>query len=171
DLLGGFVLIGLMAFGFVYLTPDAVIEQARENVEAERDSTARDPVCGMDVDPEETEYSIEHDGETYYFCSQSCMESFDPDEVNTSIREQATSLTGWKALADKQYKEWGMLWDEIALGFVFAGLIAGFVPEQVWTTIFSGARFGLPVYVFWTAILGAVVGIATFVCSVGNVPF
>ena len=64
-----------------------------------------------------------------------------------------------------------MLWDEIAVGFVFAGLIAGFVPEHVWTSVFSGATFGLPVYVFWTAILGAVIGVATFVCSVGNVPF
>lgn len=37
--------------------------------------------------------------------------------------------------------------------------------------MFSGPTFGLPVYVFWTAALGAVIGVATFVCSVGNVPF
>jgi uncharacterized membrane protein YraQ (UPF0718 family) len=64
-----------------------------------------------------------------------------------------------------------MLWDEIAIGFIFAGLIAGFIPESVWTSVFSGPTFGLPVYVFWTAVLGAVIGVATFVCSIGNVPF
>lgn len=171
DVVGGFMLIGMMAFGFVYLTPQKVIEAARENIQDEGDRTARDPVCGMEVDPEETDYSVEHDGRTYHFCSESCKESFDPEEADTTIREQATSLSGWKALADKQWKEWGMLWDEIAIGFVFAGLIAGFIPEQVWTSVFSGATFGLPVYVFWTAVLGAVIGVATFVCSVGNVPF
>ena len=171
DIVGGFMLIGLMALGFVYLAPDDVVEQARANVRDEGSETVQDPVCGMEVDPDETDYSIEHDGRTHYFCSQSCKESFDPEEANTTIREQATSLAGWKALADKQWKEWGMLWDEIAIGFIFAGLIAGFIPQQVWTSVFSGPTFGLPVYVFWTAALGAVIGVATFVCSVGNVPF
>ncbi|GAA0243061.1 permease [Halobacterium noricense] len=171
DIIGGFMLIGLMALGFVYIVPDDVVEQARQNVLNEGTPTVQDPVCGMEVNPEEADYSTEHDGQTYYFCSQSCKESFDPEEANTTIREQSTSLSGWKALADKQWKEWGMLWDEIAIGFIFAGLIAGFIPEQVWTSVFSGATFGLPVYVFWTAVLGAIVGVATFVCSVGNVPF
>ena len=171
DIVGGFILIGLMAFGFVYLVPDRVVEQARQNVLEEGTPTVQDPVCGMEVDPEEADYSTEHDGQTYYFCSESCKESFDPAEANTTILQQATSLSGWKALADKQWSEWGMLWDEIAIGFIFAGLIAGFIPEQVWTSVFSGPTFGLPVYVFWTAVLGAAIGVATFVCSVGNVPF
>ncbi|WP_231189968.1 permease [Haladaptatus sp. DYF46] len=171
DIIGGFILIGLMAFGFIYLVPDKVVEQARQNVLDEGSPTVQDPVCGMEVNPEEADYSTEHDGKTYYFCSQSCKESFDPEEANTTIREQATSLSGWKALADKQWKEWGMLWDEIAIGFIFAGLIAGFIPKQVWTSVFSGPVFGVPVYIFWTAVVGAVIGIVTFVCSVGNVPF
>jgi hypothetical protein len=171
DVVGGFMLIGLMALGFVYLAPDEVIERARANVQTENDPTVQDPVCGMEIEPDEADYSAEHDGQTYYFCSKSCKDSFDPEAANTTIREQATSLSGWKALADKQWSEWGMLWDEIAIGFIFAGLIAGFIPEPVWTSVFSGPTFGLPVYVFWTAVLGAVIGVATFVCSVGNVPF
>ena len=171
DVVGGFMLIGLMALGLTYVVPNRIIEQARGNVTGEGDETVQDPVCGMEIDPEEADYSTEHDGEKYYFCSQSCKESFDPGEADTTIAEQATSLAGWKALADKQWKEWGMLWDEIAIGFIFAGLIAGFIPQHVWTSVFSGPTFGLPVYVFWTAVLGAFIGVATFVCSVGNVPF
>ncbi|WP_410766475.1 permease [Haloferax sp. DFSO60] len=170
DILGGFILIGLMSFGFVYLVPDEVVEQARENIQDEVEKV-QDPVCGMELTPEEAEYSVEEGGQTYYFCSKSCQESFDPEQQQTTIRGQATSLSGWKALADKQWKEWAMLWDEIAIGFVFAGLIAGFIPKEVWTTVFSGPTFGVPVYVFWTAVVGAVIGVATFVCSVGNVPF
>ncbi|ESP89820.1 permease [Candidatus Halobonum tyrrellensis] len=171
DIVGGFILIGMMAVGLTYVVPDEVVEQARENIEDEGSDVVQDPVCGMEVDPDETDFSTEVDGQTYYFCSESCQNSFDPEEADTTITEQATSMSGWRALADKQWKEWGMLWDEIAIGFVFAGLIAGFIPEQVWTSVFSGQTFGLPVYVFWTAVLGAVIGIATFVCSVGNVPF
>lgn len=171
DVVGGFILIGLMAVGFVYLVPDDVVEQARENVREEGTQTVQDPVCGMEVDPETADYSIEHDGRTYYFCSQSCKDSFDPEEAPTTVREQATSLAGWKGLADRQWKEWGMLWDEIAIGFIFAGLIAGFIPRTVWTSVFSEPTFGLPVYIAWTAALGAIIGVATFVCSVGNVPF
>jgi uncharacterized membrane protein YraQ (UPF0718 family) len=171
DVIGGLILIALMALAFVFVVPDAVIDDARQHVLDNEDRTVQDPVCGMEVDPEETDYSIEHDGRTYYFCSESCQSSFSPEEMNTTIREKATSWTGWKDLADKQWKEWGMLWDEIAIGFIFAGLIAGFIPEQVWTSVFSGAVFGLPVYIFWTTVLGAVIGIVTFVCSVGNVPF
>ncbi|SFK97886.1 hypothetical protein SAMN04487950_1711 [Halogranum rubrum] len=171
DFVGGLLLIGLMAVAFVFVVPDEIVEEARQNALEDGEPTARDPVCGMEVNPEETDYSVNHDGTTYYFCSESCKESFDPEEANTTVREQATSLSGWKALADKQWKEWGMLWDEIAIGFVFAGLIAGFIPQSVWTSLFSNGSSGAPVFVVWTAILGALVGIATFVCSVGNVPF
>ncbi|WP_254546525.1 permease [Halomarina pelagica] len=171
DFVGGLVLIALMALGFVYLVPDELVERARRNAMDDEEPTARDPVCGMEVNPEETDYATEHDGRTYYFCSRACKDGFDPEEANTTVREQATSLSGWKALADKQWKEWGMLWDEIAIGFVFAGLIAGFIPESVWTSLFAGGESGAPVFVLWTAALGAVIGVATFVCSVGNVPF
>lgn len=40
---------------------------------------AKDPVCGMDVDPESAAASSEHDGQTYYFCSTVCQEEFDSD--------------------------------------------------------------------------------------------
>jgi len=170
DFLGGLVLIVLLALAFRYLVPDDVLERAREH--ATDDDTVSCPNCGMDVDPDETDYTREVDGTTYYFCSQSCMESWDPEEANTTIRERATSLAGWRDLADKQYKEWGMLYDEIALGFVFAGILAGFVPQSVWTALFGTEILGSPaITVVSMALLGAVVGVVTFVCSVGNVPF
>jgi P-type Cu+ transporter len=38
---------------------------------------AIDPVCGMSVDPASAEYRSVHNGQTYYFCSKGCKESFD----------------------------------------------------------------------------------------------
>ncbi len=41
----------------------------------------RDPVCGMEVTPEDAAAAWQHAGTTYYFCSVPCMERFraDPD--------------------------------------------------------------------------------------------
>lgn len=36
----------------------------------------KDPVCGMDVEPENTSFKTEYQGKTYYFCSQECLTSF-----------------------------------------------------------------------------------------------
>lgn len=41
-----------------------------------------DPVCGMEVDTEKSQLSLEHEGKTYWFCGRGCMLDFqeDPDK-------------------------------------------------------------------------------------------
>ena len=43
---------------------------------AEQPTTARDPVCGMTVDPDNAAGSFEYEGRTYYFCSSHCLHRF-----------------------------------------------------------------------------------------------
>lgn len=38
-------------------------------------SVTKDPICGMDVD-EATALHAEHDGRTFYFCSEFCRQKF-----------------------------------------------------------------------------------------------
>lgn len=38
-----------------------------------------DPVCGMDVIPEEAAGKSEYNGQTYYFCSPGCKRSFEKE--------------------------------------------------------------------------------------------
>ena len=38
-----------------------------------------DPVCGMEVEPQSAFAKREHMGQTFYFCSQSCVDQFDKD--------------------------------------------------------------------------------------------
>jgi len=41
--------------------------------------SAKDPVCGMDVNPEVAQaagLAVEHEGNTYYFCGRGCMLDF-----------------------------------------------------------------------------------------------
>jgi len=37
----------------------------------------KDPVCGMNVNPLKAAAQSQHNGKTYYFCSQSCKQKFD----------------------------------------------------------------------------------------------
>ena len=36
----------------------------------------KDPVCGMEIRPEDAAATEEHEGRTFYFCSSSCHDSF-----------------------------------------------------------------------------------------------
>lgn len=38
-----------------------------------------DPVCGMEVDPESTQYHLEYGSKKYYFCNKSCFSHFKAD--------------------------------------------------------------------------------------------
>jgi Cu+-exporting ATPase len=38
-----------------------------------------DPVCGMTISPEDAVGHVTHDGRTYYFCNESCLERFRAD--------------------------------------------------------------------------------------------
>ncbi len=47
--------------------------------EERRFKMAKDPICGMDVDPAKAAGTSEHEGEVFYFCSTGCKETFDED--------------------------------------------------------------------------------------------
>ena len=52
-----------------------------------------DPVCGMDVSPETARGEMEFEGQKYYFCSKSCLETFKrkngiADSPETQMNEQ-----------------------------------------------------------------------------------
>ena len=39
----------------------------------------KDPVCGMDVDPQTASSKSEYKRQTYYFCSAGCKRAFDTE--------------------------------------------------------------------------------------------
>ena len=102
-------------------------------------------------------------------------------EQNAGHQHQTSAASGatWRdRLTNPQTKvlvaqnfamEWSMLWKDLLLGFLIAGLLAAFVPQEFWKALFLSGRpawLQMPV----NAILGPIVAILTFVCSIGNVP-
>lgn len=44
-----------------------------------RKTTVKDPVCGMEIEPEAAVGREVHEGRTFYFCSANCMGTFRQD--------------------------------------------------------------------------------------------
>ncbi|MEO8434609.1 MAG: heavy metal translocating P-type ATPase [Pyrinomonadaceae bacterium] len=74
------------------------MESATSRPEADRTDNrldaevARDPVCGMTVDPRKAAGSFEYQGETHYFCSTHCLQRFreDPERFLNKAPEPMT---------------------------------------------------------------------------------
>src|ERR1700730_18469017 len=75
----------------------------------------------------------------------------------------------WSRLANAFWMDWAMLWKEIIGGFLIAGFIAALVPADWWKALFLT---GGPVWLrlVENAAVGPLVAVASFVCSVGNIP-
>ncbi|MBP1594988.1 MAG: actP [Acidobacteria bacterium] len=68
-------------------------EQTLSPIAADTGDTARDPVCGMQIVPEEAAATSEYQGGKYFFCSFPCAESFlaDPGRYLRSDAEARTA--------------------------------------------------------------------------------
>src|SRR5215218_9942287 len=78
------------------------------------------------------------------------------------------SLDAWSDFAHNFRGDWGMLWKEITAGFLIAGFIA-LLPVSVFNELFlTGTGGGWQL--LENAIVGPLVAVLSFVCSVGNVP-
>ncbi|MBL8078222.1 MAG: heavy metal translocating P-type ATPase [Anaerolineales bacterium] len=51
-----------------------------------------DPVCGMEIEPQSAFAKREHMGQTFYFCSQSCVDQFDKDPHHYMMTSATTGF-------------------------------------------------------------------------------
>ncbi|TKX60469.1 YHS domain-containing protein [Halorubrum sp. ASP1] len=170
ELLGGLILIAVMAV-IVHLTlPENLFDQVRETLN-ERDREAgvtEDPTCGMEG---KDEYTLTTDGgETLKFCSEGCMETYRQETSSRGgWRDELLSWGGWYKIGNQYRKEWSMIWKDIVAGFLISGFVIVFVPQWVWNTLFIQGD-GLLVTAE-NAIMGVTIAVLSFVGSMGNVPF
>jgi Cu+-exporting ATPase len=106
--------VGLAVSSKLILKLDKGTERvAFHSTDDKKTAAVIDPVCGMTVDPDSAAGSVEHQGTTYYFCSQHCVEKFrkDPEAFlnkppvihsQNHLRERvADSLDQIEAIADR----------------------------------------------------------------------
>jgi hypothetical protein len=78
------------------------------------------------------------------------------------------SRDGFTATAQIFVMEWAAIIRDLVIGLLIAGAVAAWVPDSFWRAFFF---HGHPLAAkLWGPLIGPLVAIASFVCSVGNVP-
>jgi uncharacterized membrane protein YraQ (UPF0718 family) len=83
-------------------------------------------------------------------------------------RERLTSARAWSDVAHNFRGDWQMLWKEITIGFFLAGFIAQFGNGFFESLFLKNAPDPLPT--IENVVLGPIIAVLSFVCSIGNVP-
>jgi len=85
-----------------------------------------------------------------------------------SLWQRITSKDGFTATSHYFVMDLAAVWKDIAIGLLIAGALAAWVPADFWKSFFLVSH---PVAAkIWGPIVGPIVAVVSFVCSVGNVP-
>src|SRR5438128_5547737 len=89
-------------------------------------------------------------------------------EGGGSLWKRLTSPEGITATSHYFVMDWAAVWKDIAGGLLIAGALGAWVPPDFWNSFFLTSH---PVAAtFWGPIVGPLVAVLSFVCSIGNVP-
>jgi uncharacterized membrane protein YraQ (UPF0718 family) len=85
-----------------------------------------------------------------------------------SFARRLLSPDGFTATSHVFVMEWAAILRDLVVGLFVAGAIAAWVPDAFWRAFFFD---GHPLASkFWGPLIGPLIAIASFVCSIGNVP-
>ena len=94
-------------------------------------------------------------------------------EMDMSITEgpflgRLFSARALTAISHYYFMDAASLWQDLAIGFLIAGALGAWVPDSFWRAFFLTSH---PVLgQIWGPLVGPVISMLSFVCSVGNVP-
>lgn len=148
EFVGAFVLIGLMSLLVRLIFPKNLEDEARQHVEGAGEDEGG---CCHHHGSDDAHENHEHGGHEHHH------------------HGAPTGGSKWRGMSDAFVMDWQMLWKEILIGFVIAGCLAAFVPQRGWQAMFleSGPAW---VRLIENALVGPLIAVASFVCSVGNIP-
>jgi uncharacterized membrane protein YraQ (UPF0718 family) len=85
-----------------------------------------------------------------------------------TLWQRITSEEGFTAISHYFVMDWASVWPDIAGGLLIAGALAAWVPAEFWQSFFLVDH---PLVAkLWGPIVGPLVAVISFVCSVGNIP-
>jgi uncharacterized membrane protein YraQ (UPF0718 family) len=95
-------------------------------------------------------------------------------EMDMSVKRPGTLLQrlmsreGFDATAGYFVMDWAAVWMDIFGGLLIAGALAAWVPDSFWRSLFLQHHGALST--IWGPVIGPLVAVISFVCSIGNVP-
>lgn len=87
---------------------------------------------------------------------------------NESLVKKLLSPQGRTATSHYFVMDWASIWTDIILGLLIAGAIAAWVPDSFFKSFFFTSHPVLSA--IWGPLVGPLVAVVSFVCSVGNIP-
>jgi hypothetical protein len=85
-----------------------------------------------------------------------------------SFWRRLASRDGYTSVSSIFVMEWAAVIRDIAIGLLIAGAVAAWVPDSFWRQLFLT---GHPLAAqLWGPVIGPVISLLSFVCSIGNVP-
>ena len=85
-----------------------------------------------------------------------------------TIVGRALSPAGFTAIAHTFVMDWAAVWKDIVGGLLIAGALGTWVPTTFWRAFFLTDQPTLAA--IWGPIVGPLISVISFVCSIGNVP-
>lgn len=172
---GGAIIIAVVTVGLSLLFPGEKLgAMARAHalaVSGGANIVTECPLCGMEGEPN---LAITYRATTYLACgrthfaalAENPQRSEGLDLVRPSLRDSAT----WRRIVDTALGDVEMLWKELLIGYVIAGFAAALIPPA-WIGSVLGAVGSVPAvgYVL-LLVVGLLIAVITFLCSMGNVP-
>jgi uncharacterized membrane protein YraQ (UPF0718 family) len=178
EFFGGIVIVAIVSVGLTLVFRGDTLS-ASDTAAADAGARVTECLqCGMEG---EEEHAVAYEGRTYLFCGARHEAGFraDPQGVLAAARAEDESMPGlgalrsaatWKTVLDTFLADVEMLRGELVLGFVVAGFAAALVPPSwlSWVLREVGAVpfVGYPLLL----LVGLLLAVVTFVCSMGNVP-
>lgn len=109
-----------------------------------------------------------HDGGGVKSCGGGCDEpEMESDEA--TFKQKIRRRETWARVADAFIMDARMLWKELLAGFLIAGFLMVLVPDDWWKNLFISQGAG-SVRLVENTTVGALIGVASFACSCGNIP-
>ena len=94
--------------------------------------------------------------------------AMDMSVTGGSLVRRIVSPKGFTAISHYFVMDWAAIWRDVAGGLLLAGALAAWVPNEFWQRFFFVQH---PMAaLFWGPLVGPVVAMLSFVCSIGNVP-
>jgi uncharacterized protein len=96
------------------------------------------------------------------------MADMDMAVTEGSLWQRITSDEGRTAISHSFVMDWASVWMDIVGGLLIAGALAAWVPQEFWRGFFLADHPLLAK--LWGPLIGPLVAVVSFVCSVGNIP-
>jgi uncharacterized membrane protein YraQ (UPF0718 family) len=151
EVIGGIFFIIISAILIRWIFPSKVKDEAATHIASTEEKKSEDP-------------------HAHHMESSCCKHNMNTDG-KTATMQKSTLINKLKEASGHFYMDVTMVGKDVLIGVVVASILMVLVPDTFWKGLFLTGNSSLPhiLILSWNAIIGILIAIVAFVCSVGNI--